>query len=431
MRYRIILRNIGANYIGTVWVGLVTLFCTPVYLRILGGEQWGLVAACIAVQGFLALLDAGLSQIVPRDVAFVGGDPVKERHVFGLYSRIYGLIGLLGFLGLQSGAGYLANNWFVSSSGQSATIEFLIRCVSVQFLFQFMNNVSIGFLSGVQRQHVVNLSQCLFVTLKNLTALSLMMVWEKTAEIYVYSFMLFSAVEFLVNRLYVTRLLDFSTPVLQSFSFSEIHSKVRDVVGLSAGVLLGLLVTQLDRIILSNHLETVDFGIYVVVCQIGIALLQLQYPITRALYPVVSRDALNKGGVVDKRLIYLLMLLMTWLPGLVMYYWSKEILGLWMGGGGVAASVEAAFRLIVLAVCIGAPYNIIYMQMAANNAKTVIFYINASAAILILAIVPGIAGESGMISGGFCWLTSATVSLSGGVAWLLWNHFGGRGKSGY
>ncbi|ENF04366.1 wzx domain protein, partial [Escherichia coli P0304777.5] len=34
----------------------------PVYLKLLGDEQWGMVAACLSLQGILLLLDAGMSQ---------------------------------------------------------------------------------------------------------------------------------------------------------------------------------------------------------------------------------------------------------------------------------------------------------------------------------------------------------------------------------
>lgn len=39
------------------------------YLKLLGKEQWGMVAACLSLQGILLLLDAGMSQVMPRDFA--------------------------------------------------------------------------------------------------------------------------------------------------------------------------------------------------------------------------------------------------------------------------------------------------------------------------------------------------------------------------
>src|SRR5438876_480978 len=101
-------QNVLTNYAAAVWLGILSLVLIPVYLNRLGPGQWGIVAICITIQSFLGLLDAGLSNIMPRNLAQVAGDKGRELKAFVIFSRLYLGLGVFGFLVGQMGTGWLA-----------------------------------------------------------------------------------------------------------------------------------------------------------------------------------------------------------------------------------------------------------------------------------------------------------------------------------
>ena len=98
-------RNVVSNYATVVWMSGLSFAFVPIYVRNLGPAEWGVVAACVTLQGFLALLDVGLGQIMPRSFARVAGNAREEAALFRAYSRIYTVLALSGFVAGELCAG--------------------------------------------------------------------------------------------------------------------------------------------------------------------------------------------------------------------------------------------------------------------------------------------------------------------------------------
>ncbi|EDU8677762.1 oligosaccharide flippase family protein, partial [Salmonella enterica subsp. houtenae] len=77
------------------------------------------------------------------------------------------------------------------------------------------------------------------------------------------------------------------------FSIKKIFSESG---ALSAAVLIGLLVTQLDRIILSRTLDLTIYGYYILGATLAQYFLQLQYPLLRVFFPRLAIN-LNKKTI--------------------------------------------------------------------------------------------------------------------------------------
>jgi O-antigen/teichoic acid export membrane protein len=108
--------NIAANIAGQSWQILLSIICTPFYIKLLGIEAYGLIAFYVVLQSITQILDLGLGATVNREVARLSGktDPadrsVLARFV-GTVERWYWLLGCVLGAALFFAVPHIASWW--------------------------------------------------------------------------------------------------------------------------------------------------------------------------------------------------------------------------------------------------------------------------------------------------------------------------------
>ena len=405
-----------ANYLAVAWTGGLSILLIPVYLRVLGQEQWGIVAICMAIQGFMGLLDAGLGQIMPRDMALASGNKARESHVYYLFSRSYMALGLIGFVAGQLSVPYLIAHWFNNGQGLADGTECVLRLVIAQFFFQFSNNAHAGYWNGLQEQKKANLRLCIFGTAKHMGALALVNLWSPYALAYVLPFTVVAALEWLSNRNTIRSGLVDSPPT--SLAMEDFLALARNAGLLAAGVLVGMVVSQLDRIVLSRALDAATYGAYVIVANLGLAFMQLQYPLMRAFFPrVVLASA--QGAPPKTRMLAAAVLLLCVAPCLLVAAAAPWILVTWLSNPKIAMEGVAPLRLILSAVAVNAVYHLIYQRIVAAGENRVVIRINVIVLTIIAPMLYFTAPVYGTVAGGMAWFLSSVMQLTMGAYWLV------------
>jgi O-antigen/teichoic acid export membrane protein len=91
-RLRRFVGGLGLGYIHTIVTIIVGLWLTPYVLRHLGPHDYGLWLLGAQVLIYLALMDLGIVQLVPRDVAIAAGrangDPSELQAIVGQTARL-------------------------------------------------------------------------------------------------------------------------------------------------------------------------------------------------------------------------------------------------------------------------------------------------------------------------------------------------------
>jgi O-antigen/teichoic acid export membrane protein len=228
-----------------------------------------------------------------------------------------------------------------------------------------------------------------------------------------------SALEWILNRRYIT-------PRLQrldeagSIQIHDLWQTARQVGSLAVGVFLGVFVSQLDRIILSRTVELEQFGRYVVVAQLGLAFLQLQYPLMRALFPsIVVGNTGTTSGPISNRTLGLAVLGVGIFPALLLATFSQPVLMIWTRDASIAAQGALPLSFIGIAVAFNSLFNIAYIHMVKRSAFRVLIACYCSAGIIIILIIPECAKAYGIMAGGLSWLVFCSVQLLFGGWWWL------------
>lgn len=149
------------TYINLIISMIIPLLYTPIMLRILGQEEYGLYSLSSSVIGYLTLLNLGFGASVIRFIAKfrVEGDHEKVEGVTGLILWIYGIIAVIvcviGFA-LTKGTGLFFGTGLSPSEIQRLKILMMIMTVStaVSFPVSILSSISIAYEKYIFRKIV-------------------------------------------------------------------------------------------------------------------------------------------------------------------------------------------------------------------------------------------------------------------------------------
>jgi O-antigen/teichoic acid export membrane protein len=413
-------RNTASSFAALIWLNLLALITIPIYINVLGVSEWGLVAACASLQILLNFVDAGLGQIVPRWVAREADHSGRLRQHVNLFKYFYVVLGLGIFILLQIAASFLAHEWFKVSVDKADALELAIRIVSFQFLFQFVNNIHIGLWNGLQRQVLANLRACGFGTFKHVTALTALLLVAPQAWVYALAFAFVACVECCANALSVRSLMNkqYANAAAEKVALVPL---LKDVSVLSGGILVGVLVSQIDRIILSRTVDVGLFGIYTTVSTLALAFLQLQVPVTRACFPLLAREIYLDGRASSRlmRKMFAGTLITCAVPALLTSVFASEILNLWLNDPIIVRNGSATLRMLLIAIAVNSLYGCIYQIIVAKGLSHIVLKINLICLVGAALAVYLVGSSYGILLGSTIWLTSSTIQLFLGAAWLI------------
>lgn len=407
------IKNGISNYISVAWMGGVSIIVLPYYLHTLGSQQWGIVAICISIQSLMLLADAGMSQIMPRDIARCNGKSSELYVIYKSFLNAYSLLAIIVFLLILGSSYFIVDFWLALDIPLKKDVFICIILLGLQFLFQFPNNANVGYWNGTLQQHKSNIRQCFFFTLKHIVAICLVTKWP-LAILYQSGFLLIAFLESTSNTTKI--LFSFDSSIKNQEKLSIGISKIfRESGVLSIAVAIGLLVTQLDRIILSKYVDISVFGYYVLASTLAQYFLQLQYPLLRLFFPRLT-VALNKQNVM--RLLYSIIIFCVF-PCMIMILISPFFLSLWLGNAEAESIIIWPLRLILIAIAINSIYNIVYQIMLIKQKATVILCINISSLLCVLPTIWILSTKIGVIAGGLGWVLCSLIQLSISLFWIF------------
>lgn len=369
----------------------------------------------MALQGFLTLVDAGLAQILPRDIARASASAESCAHTFAKFSRIYMCLAGLVFAIGQIAVPWLASTWLKLDGIAPADLELALRLAFVLFFFQFWNTVHLGYWNGMQEQHRSNISQVVFASLKHGGAVLMVLLWSPSADSYLLAFSVGSVLEWSCNRKLIMTALPKRTFKLP---FSDLFALARSTAALSLGVLLGILVSQLDRLLLPGMVSIDNYGRYAAVAGLGLAFFQFQSPVINALYPRIATE-LPTGETKSLRTLALAIMVTSMLPCLLVASAAGWLLDLWIRNPMIVRMGSLPLQLILISIAVNSAYQICYQQILVYGDGRYVMCVNGCNVLIVSVFILLAVPHMGIVAGGAGWLLASSVQLIAGLFWVF------------
>lgn len=405
-----LLGELAGGYAYLALSALVTLLLVPVYVRLLGAQQWGVVALCMTVQGLLFALDALLAPPLLRDVARAA-ERGGEGAMFHAYLRLYAALALALFV---PGQALLA--W---PGAVPEAVQWPLRLILVQFLVQFCNNAAIGYWNGLQQQRRASLRLGLALLAKHAAALLLLLFWRADAMAYLLPFAVLGAIEFLLNWRALRGRCGCPAPLAAG---SAATAPAYGVAAYALAATLGALGGQIDRIVLSLRLPAADYGRYFLAGTVVLSLLQLQVPILRSFLPRMATAATAAPVVLAMGRASLGLVA---LPALLLALFAEPALTLWLGNAATAAALAPTLRLMLAGVMLLALQAPLAALLLSQRRHALLALMNGLALLAQVLLLAGV-DPPALTTGGLAWLVAALVQLAFAPLVLAQLHAGRR-----
>ncbi|MFQ5773869.1 MAG: lipopolysaccharide biosynthesis protein [Kiloniellaceae bacterium] len=412
MQLSLLKRNVAANFAGRGFVAAISVVVIPIYIRFLGIEAYGIIGFFTTLTALSALFDVGLSTTANRELARLTarGDRGQDaRDLVRTLEVAYWLCAaLLGVLAALS-ADAIATNWLQVERLGADEAGRAVRVMALVLVIQFPMHLYAGCLLGLQRHVLLNAVQTaataaqivgavlvLWLVSPSLTAF---FVWQGVAR----------AVQVGLLALLVLRSLP-QAPRPGRFRMGQLRRIWRFAAGMSAISVLGLLLTQVDSLLLSRLLPLSQFGYYALARSLAQGLFIFVTPVFTAVFPHFAQLA-ALGDEVRLRETYhraSQVLSVAVMPAaVVLALFAPHVLWAWTGDGETVRNAALLVGLLAPATALNgiqhAPYA---LQLASGWTKFALW-----ANVLALAfLVPSIV-----------YLTETFGPAGAAVAWLAMN----------
>jgi len=363
--------NIIVNLLGQIWVGLMAILFVPTYVRYLGSEGYGLISFFAVMQGFLGLLDMGLTATLGKESAkYIGGSYTKSaiKDLIRTYEILALVIIVTAVMVTTLLSEYIAQNWLKASSMSINAIEQAIILMGILFSVRFLEGFYRGIIIGLQEHLIYNIINATFATLKWAGVLVVLEYYGGTAKIFLLWQIIITLFLVIVFRKFVN--IKIPNPAINpKFNKIYIYKNWRFTKGMALITLSVFALTNIDKIIVSKFLDLTTFGNYNLIITISVVLTIMTAPIAQTLLPKLTQNIagrqikeyeknFNIGSQLIAATAGCVGILIAFYPAEIFYIWTNDVI------------LSKKLALYLRIYCIGTVFNcLLVMPYLAQLAK--------------------------------------------------------------
>ena len=406
--------NITANFVGNGWTAVIGLVFVPLYLKYIGAEGYGLIGIFASLQVVLSLLDSGFSTTLNKELARLSVLPGREQQISNLVKTlgtVYWMIALIAGLIALCLSPLLARYWVKPQELSVQTIAYAFILLSISLVFQFPCGFYTGGLLGLQRQVILNTIRIIFAFLKSAGALLVLIFVSKS----LLAFFGWTLLITILQAFTLKYILWYYLPKAQSkpvFDKQELRNVRRFAAGMIGISLTAILLTQIDKIILSRILSLEQFGYYTVSCTLGLMIIQIVVPLTQSYFPKFSNlISLNKTSELKNlyhqacQMVSVLVLPAT----CILVLFSKELIFIWTKNAVTTENTWMSTAIYAYGTGMNGLMNIPYILTLSYGWTKLSLYQNIFFLAIMIPLTIFLALKYGAVGGASSWAIINTL----------------------
>jgi len=383
--------NFAANLTGQAWVFLTQLLVVPLYIKLLGIEAYGLMGFFFALQTTLQVLDLGLGATLTREIAkrraLTGGLADARSLVKTVCVAYLALSTLLG-LAIVIAAPLFASHVIHAEKLDRHAVESAVMLMGALIPVMWGTNLFTGTLNGMERQVQVNVLRIATVTATSLGAV--LVLWLVSADIR--TFFLWYLFAGLLNWVaagwMALRVLPAGPSLFQARLLRELWKFAAGMSAISVG---GLVLMQLDKLLLINMLSLQSYGHYILALALANALYFVITPLFSSVFPRMTLlhaqgDHYGQASLYHSSAQYISALVFP--LATVICLFSEPILRLWIQDVEIARTVAPITSILVCGTALNGLMVVPYaLQLATGHTWLALRLVLLILALFVPAIV--------------------------------------------
>lgn len=382
--------NVAANFIGRVWTTALGFLFIPIYLKFLGIEAYGLVGFFSTLQAVFGLLDLGLSTTINREMARLSALNRREeqRDLLRTLELVYWGVSLTVGLGVILLAPAIATHWVHAEHLSAISITRAIRLMGIVIAMQFPWGFYQGGLMGLERQVFINTAMVITGTLRSVGAF--LVVWRLSPT--VEAFFAWQVIISIVQTSWLALAIWRAVPGVNAPHFrpAVLRSVWVFAATITANAMIGTVLTQLDKVLLSRLLTLEEFGYYAVAGAAGSIVWLAIIPVNQALFPrfaqLVQKGELPLLATVYHRACQTINVLVVPMSATVAFF-SYELIATWTRSTATASHTSLVVKLLITGTTLNGLASLAGQLQAAAGWPQLVMYTNLVSAIVLVPLL--------------------------------------------
>jgi O-antigen/teichoic acid export membrane protein len=341
--------NVAANLASRIVSALITLACMPIYIRVLGIGGYGLIGVWMTLETLANLVDLGLSPTMTREMALLSAPDAQREQTRDLVRTLEVIYWPLAFLiggAVVVGAPLISTHWIRSAELSPAETRAAVTMIGILIACRWPLSFYTGGLVGLERQVMLAWVATGASCVTNLGAVTVLLWFSPTVT----AFFVWQICANLTQTVLYTFLLWSCMPsgVVPRINFVLLLRIARFAGGTTGIAILAMVLTDLDKLVVSKRFSLEVFGYYTLAWRIAGVLSLASLPLLRALFPALCRWATDDR----KKLADLyhggcqLISVLTMPAAAVVVLFGRQMVFAWTGNAFLAARVYPIVALL-------------------------------------------------------------------------------------
>lgn len=404
--------NIGANLIGNIWQVFIGFIFVPLYIRFMGVEAYGLVGIFLTLQVIAGMLDMGLGGTMNREMArrsVLSGDSEEMRDLVRSLEIIYWGAALVIGVVIIMVSPLISQYWIKGDNLSQQTITQAIAIMGLIMIIHWPASLYANGLFGLQKHVLLSAINICLLTVRGIGAVLILWLISPTVQ----AFFLW---QIFISVIHTSLLLFFlwrNLPAGQNkaaFQMKLVKSISRFAAGVASITILSVIITQIDKIILSKMLTLEAFGYYTLAGIVAMSPLRIAWPVFSGIYPkftqlvsVADYEGLEQIYHKASQLMAVLILPFT----VVVAFFSYELILLWTQNQLIADKTHILASIIICGTAFGCIMLVPHALQLSSGWTRLLFYKNLIAVIIMVPLI--------------IYMTNVYGAIGAAVVWLLLN----------
>ncbi|WP_429192652.1 oligosaccharide flippase family protein [Aeromonas salmonicida] len=339
-------KNAIANYIGQIYLAILGIAIVPFYVERLGAEGYGLVGFFALLQGGMQLLDMGISTMLAREASRSRFDLVEafrfkrlQQLILILFALIACIVAVLSFGARE----WLATSWLKTSLPKE-TVIFALSCIIISVCIRWQSGPLRSTLMGLERQVQLNVVNIVMATFRFPGSVVVLILTQDSIEAFFQYQIVISCLEFFGLWIIVKKYIPSKEAIpLPDWEFlSSIKSTLKFSLGIAFTSAVWVLITQLDKLLLSSLLPLKEYGYFTMAVTAAGGISLLSGPLSQAVSPRLAalHAQNNKSEIVSVYRSASRVMAMIIAPvSILMGVFSREVVYIWTGSWVISDNV--------------------------------------------------------------------------------------------
>ncbi len=342
--------NIFSNYFSQFFAAIVSILAIPYYVKILGGESYGLIGFYGLVLILFQLLDVGLSPTLSREVALFRGGVKSSVQIWQLFNWVLLFFVVTSFLGMTLvffSSNKIATSWlkveFLSLSDTELAVKIIGLIVSIKWASGLFKSLLLGF----EKIIYLSIVNVVVTTIASILVIPILLdinnsiityfIVQLIASIIEFCFLLVKSLRVMPQRIYGTK-----------ESIKDLSVILKFALGVAFTSSIWILITQVDKLLLSKYLSLSEYGFFTLGVMAASGVNMIGGPIRQSILPRITKlysENKTEMFLSTYRNGTQLVSVLAFSFCFTLFFFSFDILMLWLNDKVIALNAKIILQL--------------------------------------------------------------------------------------